>query len=163
EIAASGQVNVDTSVANITKATLDAIVDDKTIQGLPPQLQTTLHAAEARGKLAAQIAGTVPLLQWQSSDLTGQVTLSDFNVAAGPFQPPTARGPIPFRISGGVANLDPINVQLLSGQLNSSVNVVLNQPGLPVRGRWQAINFDLAKLMRAQQDVHAPPGFQGQA
>ncbi len=163
EVDAKGQLNVDSSVANIASATMNVTLDDKTIQGLPPQLQTTLKSAEAKGKLAAHISGRIPLQEWQTSDLAGQITISDFNVAAGRFKLPIDHGTIPITLKGGIANLDPIQFNLLAGQLSAAINANLASPSIPVQGKWQTNNLDLAKLMRAQQDVNAPPGFQGQA
>lgn len=162
EVKAKGQINVDTSVANLADATMRVTLDDTTMQGLPPQLQTTLKSAEARGKLAAQLSGTVPINTWRSSELQGTITLTDFNVAAGRFKFPIDSGTVPLTLKGGIANLNPIQVNLLSGQLASSITANLADTNIPVSGNWQATNLDLEKLMRAQQDVNAPPGFQGQ-
>ncbi|MBX3389156.1 MAG: hypothetical protein KF691_06835 [Phycisphaeraceae bacterium] len=162
EMKVKGQLNLDTSVAKIDDATMDVMLDDKTIQGLPPQLQSTLRAAEARGKLAANIAGTVPANAWRTSELQGRVTLADFNVAAGRFKFPIDRGDVPISIANGLLNLNPIQINLLGGQFTSSVSANLSDTNIPVSGNWQASNLDLEKLMRAQQDVNAPPGFQGQ-
>ncbi|MGH7241811.1 MAG: hypothetical protein ACREJD_00135 [Phycisphaerales bacterium] len=162
EMAMKGQINVDTSVANISDATMHVTLDDKSIQGLPPQLQTTLKSAEARGKLAGQFSGTVPIHTWQSSELQGKVTLTDFNFAAGRFKFPIDTGTVPIALKGGVATMSPIQVNLLAGQFASSITANLSDTSIPVRGNWQATNLDLEKLMRAQQDVNAPPGFQGQ-
>lgn len=162
EIAAKGQVNVDTSVAQVAAALLHVTLDETTIQGLPPQLQSTLRAAEARGKLGANVSGTIPLLLWRTSELRGQVTLTDFNVAAGRFKFPIDSGTVPISLSGGVANLSPIQASLLAGRFTSSITANLSDSTIPIQGTWQASNLDLEKLMRAQQDVNAPPGFQGQ-
>jgi len=162
EIKMKGQVNLDTSVANIADATMHVTLDDQTIQGLPPQLQSTLKSAEARGKLAAQLSGTVPANTWRSSELQGKVTLTDFNFAAGRFKFPIDTGTVPITLKGGVANLSPIQVNLLAGQFSSAITANLSDANIPVQGNWQATNLDLEKLMRAQQDVNAPPGFQGQ-
>lgn len=162
EIKVKGLANLDTSVAKIDEATMDVMLDDKTIQGLPPQLQSTLRAAEAKGKLAARIAGTVPLDAWRTSELQGKITLTDFNVAAGRFKFPIDSGEVPIAIKSGMLNLNPIQVNLLAGQFTSSIAANLSDTNLPVSGNWQATNLDLEKLMRAQQDVNAPPGFQGQ-
>ncbi|MBN8598305.1 MAG: hypothetical protein J0L78_11590 [Planctomycetes bacterium] len=162
EIAAKGQVNVDTSVADLADAQMRVTLDETTIQGLPPQLQSTLRAAEARGKLAADFSGRIPFLVWRTSEIRGRITLTDFNVAAGRFKFPIDRGTVPISLSGGVANLSPIEVELLSGQFASSITANLSDSMIPVQGNWQATNLDLERLMRAQQDVNAPPGFQGQ-
>lgn len=162
EAKVKGQVNLDTSVANIADATMRVTLDDRTIQGLPPQLQSTLKAAEARGQLAAQFSGSIPANTWRSSELQGTVTLTDFNFAAGRFKFPIDAGTVPIALKGGIANLSPIQVNLLAGQLASSVTANLSDTNIPVQGNWQATNLDLEKLMRAQQDVNAPPGFQGQ-
>lgn len=163
EMHAKGQLNVDTSVANIAEATVNVTLDEKSMQGLPPQLQTTLKAAEARGKLAIKISGQVPANTWRQSDLNGQVTLTDFNVAAGRFKFPIDSGTVPISLKGGVANLSPIQINLLKGQIASNISANLANASIPVQGNWQATNLDLEKLMRAQQDVNAPPGFQGEA
>ncbi|MBX3378771.1 MAG: AsmA family protein [Phycisphaeraceae bacterium] len=162
EIKVKGQVNLDTSVANIADASMNVILDEKSMQGLPPQLQSTLKAAEARGKLGAQISGRVPANEWRTSELKGAVTLTDFNVAAGRFKFPIDSGTVPISLQGGVANLSPIQINLLSGQFASTISANLSDTSIPVQGNWQATNLDLEKLMRAQQDVNAPPGFQGQ-
>lgn len=162
EIKAKGQINLDTSVATIADATMRVTLDDKTIQGLPPQLQSTLKAAEAHGNLAAQISGTIPANTWRNSDLQGNITLTNFNFAAGRFKFPIDTGTVPIVLKNGVANLSPIQVNLLSGQLASAITANLSDANIPVQGNWQATNLDLEKLMRAQQDVNAPPGFQGQ-
>ncbi|MFO0860294.1 MAG: AsmA family protein [Phycisphaerales bacterium] len=161
EAKVKGMFNVDSSIANLESATVDVVLDDKTMQGLPPQLQTTLRAAEARGRLSMQFAGTVPTLNWRSSELRGQITISDFNVAANRFKLPIEKGVVPVDVRGGTANLSPIKFDLLAGQLTSNINVNIADPAMPVRGDWQASNLNLEKLMRAQQDVNAPPGFQG--
>jgi len=157
-----GQVNLDTSIANIADATMRVTLDEKTMQGLPPQLQSTLKSAEARGKLAAQFSGMVPANTWRSSELQGTITLTDFNFAAGRFKFPIDTGTVPISLRGGVANLSPIQVNLLAGQFASAITANLSDANIPVQGNWQATNLDLEKLMRAQQDVNAPPGFQGQ-
>jgi len=162
EIKVKGLVNLDTSVANIADATMNVTLDEQTIQGLPPQLQSTLKAAEARGKLAAKFSGTVPASNWRTSDLRGGVTLTQFNFAAGRFKFPIDTATVPITLQGGVANLSPIQVNLLAGQFASAITANLSDSNIPVQGNWQATNLDLEKLMRAQQDVNAPPGFQGQ-
>ncbi|MBS0191335.1 MAG: AsmA family protein [Phycisphaerales bacterium] len=161
EVKVKGLVNVDTYVAEVQDATLDVVLDEKTMEGLPPQLQTTLRAAEARGKLGMQFRGTVPTLNWRSSEIQGQITIADFNVAAGRFKFPIDHGIVPMQVAGGSANLSPIKIDLLAGQLHSNIAVNLSDPSMPMRGDWQAVNLNLEKLMRAQQDVNAPPGFQG--
>lgn len=162
EMNVKGQLNLDTSVARITDAAVEVALDDKTMQGLPPQLQATLRAAEARGKLAARISGTVPANAWRTSELQGKVTLADFNVAAGRFKFPIDSGEVPISIANGLLILNPIQINLLGGRFTSSVSANLSDTNIPVSGNWQATNLDLEKLMRAQQDVNAPPGFQGQ-
>lgn len=77
------QVSLDSLVAEIERLVLTAAVAPETMEALPPQVQSLLMERDARGVLEVRAWGRADLNDPFAGPLTAQMTLREFNIAAG--------------------------------------------------------------------------------
>jgi len=156
-----GAVNLDSMVARVGTCDVAIDVNEATMQGLPPQLQTILREHDAKGNITASVTGTVPMMKAIEGDIDAKVSIAGFNVARGEYKIPIQAGDINVALKGGVADLKSFDFRLLGGAITAGGRARLTQPGRPADLNWNVQNVEIREVLRAGANPGEQPKFAG--
>ncbi|HRQ71896.1 MAG TPA: hypothetical protein PLU35_02585 [Phycisphaerales bacterium] len=146
------QVSLDSLVAEIERLLLTAAVAPETMEALPPQVQSLLVERDARGMLEVRAWGRADLNDPFAGPLTAQMTLREFNIAAGRMRLPIDETRAEATVRDGVGTLAAFEAVLLDGQVQATGTAQLRDAAMPAALRWTADRLDLNTLLRSQED-----------
>ncbi len=146
------QVSLDSLVAEIERLVLTAAVAPETMEALPPQVQSLLMERDARGVLEVRAWGRADLNDPFAGPLTAQMTLREFNIAAGRMRLPIDEARAEATVREGVGTLAAFEAVLLDGQAQATGTAQLRDAAMPAALRWTADRLDLNTLLRSQED-----------
>jgi len=151
----NGRVNIDSLTLDLRQTTMTADLGAETVGSLPGSLQTLLKEHDARGKLVANISGTLPIKDVNAADIKATVAITSLNVAQGEFRLPIDKLDINASLKSGTLDFDQSAV-LIRGALISRGSVRLSETDKPVNATWTARNLDLHELLRSQPSGEPP-------
>ncbi|MCL4740591.1 MAG: hypothetical protein KJZ54_00145 [Phycisphaerales bacterium] len=152
EVELRGEVSLDSLMVEVERLLLTAAVAPDTMEALPPQVQSLLAERDARGTLEVLAWGRADLNDPFAGPLTAQVSLREFNIAAGRMRLPIDEARAEASVSGGVGTLAAFEAMLLDGRVGAKGTARLHEPGAPAALHWTADGLDLNALLRSQED-----------
>ncbi len=152
ELEVRGAVSLDRLVADVERLLLTAEIAPDAMDVLPPQVQSLLMERDARGVLEVRAWGRADLNDPFAGPLTAQVTLREFNIAAGRMRLPIDEARAEATVRDGVGTLAAFEAVLLDGQAQATGTAQLRDATMPAALRWTADRLDLNALLRSQED-----------
>lgn len=161
DFALEGRFDVDNLIADVESFTFETTLDENSYGSLPPRVQTFLRQHDAKGELAVDLKGFVPVRDFNSMDATANIRLEDFNVAQGEYRLPITVAAIDAHMDNGVGKITRGFADTLGGRVTiSSAMIDLTTPTRPFNAVWNVDNVQLSEILRvAPRDQ--PPKFEG--
>lgn len=156
-----GHFNLDTFTVDLDRGQFRLTVDSETISSLPPEAQALLREHDAAGSLEASVTGRIPLQQIEQARAEARVSLRDFSFALDEYRLPIDRLLLHARLSEGVAQLEPLEADLLAGRFSARGSAQLKEEGQPARLEWTASDLNLNTLLRTREADEGPPRIAG--
>jgi hypothetical protein len=122
------QLDADARTLHNIDATMSAEVKPQDNAHLPPQLAKLLQEHEVTGRLAARIAGSMPLKNAEYGNLSGYVQLTDAHVAIGEHRCPVDRLSAELLLGNGQLVLQSLSLDALGGSASASGVLGLADP-----------------------------------
>lgn len=146
----AGSVNIDTFAATIESLRMTAGLDDGAYGAFPPQIQSVLKQADARGAISLSASGRIDPGDFAgASTLDVEVDLSGLNVAAGEYRYPIDRGTVKATLASGQMVLEEAFAESLSGRLDvTGGRVDLTVPSMPASATVTVRDARLQELLR---------------
>ena len=156
-----GRFDVDNLIADVESLSFETTLDENSYSSLPPQLQTFLRQYDARGNLAIDLRGYVPVRDFNAMDVVANIRLEDFNVAQGESRLPIAIAAIDAQMENGVGMITRGFADTLGGRVTlSSATIDLTAPERPFNAVWNVDGLQLAEILRVAPSDQ-PPKFEG--
>ncbi len=122
----AGQLNLDSfSVRGVDIKLLADLGQDK-LYYLPPELQVMLKQYQARGKLNAEVTGSMPVMDPMKGQVRAVVTLDRANIAMSGMRLPVDNLRLDARFGDGKAVLSSLKISALGGTADLSGDMTLN-------------------------------------
>jgi hypothetical protein len=161
DFALQGRFDIDNLIADVESLSFETTLDENSYSSLPPQLQSLLRQYDARGLLAIDLRGYVPVRDFDSMDVQANVRVEDFNIAQGEYRLPIAIAAIDAQMEDGVGMITRGFADTLGGRVTvSSATIDLTAPTRPFNAVWNVDNVQLSQILRVAP-TDEPPRFEG--
>ncbi len=161
DVDVKGAFNLDTFVTQVASLALNIELEEENYSALPPAIQTLLRDHDVRGQLGINASGTIPVREWRQADARATLQLTDINAAAGNGRLPIETGTVELRVANQLAHIEPVELQLLNGQLTATGQADLSTPQMPATLDWRVHHVELREALRTQAPAGKPPSLAG--
>ncbi len=149
-----GAFNIDSFAVKVAKGECAIVLDEDTAASLPPALQSLVRTMDATGHASVSFQGLITPGDIATIELGADISLREFNIAAGDYHLPIEALDARFNLDNGIAQLTDATASTMQGRATLSATATLTETDRPASAQWAIEGVQLREALRAS----APPG-----
>ncbi len=144
-----GAFNLDSFEARIARGQCTVVLDENTAASLPPPIQSLVRTMDATGHASVSFTGLITPGDIGTSRIAADISLREFNIAAGQYHLPIEAFDARLDLDNGIAQLTDTTASTMQGRATMTATANLTKTGKPANARWTIQGVQLQEALRA--------------